>query len=483
MQNQKRSSMISLGRKVLSVAVASSLLVLSNAHATGLGRLTVLSALGQPLHAEIELTSPNKDEVDSLAPKLASSEAFKRANIDFNSALLSLQFAVEQRGGRYVIRVSSTQAMNEPFVDMLLEMNSSNGKLLREYTFLLDPAELKNSQSPQITMPVQTRSTLADTRSSNAGASEPQKDTSVSQVANSKANRNQSKDAKSAGEYQVHSGDTLSKIAGSYKAEGISLDQMLVGLYRANPTAFVGKNMNRLKAGQILTIPDTNTILEKSGSVGNAHSIVVAHAADFNAYRNRLASHVERAEVEKSAEGKQSASGAITTKVNEASKVAKNSPDKLEVSKATALTSAKNANGKNVAEEDKIAKDKAIADANARLKELEKNVGDLQKLLDVKNKDLALKQAELNAKDGAAKLASKNSDSKTEGLGKAPDASLESKKVESPSSAVASASTAVASAVAAKSASVSSSEKVKPVVKRRVIAPPPPPPEVGFFEG
>ena len=87
MHKQKRTSVISLGHKVLSVAVTSALLFMSDANATGMGRLTVLSSLGQPLKAEIELTSPNKDEIDSLVPKLASAEAFRQANIEFNPAL------------------------------------------------------------------------------------------------------------------------------------------------------------------------------------------------------------------------------------------------------------------------------------------------------------------------------------------------------------------------------------------------------------
>ena len=153
MHKQKRTSVISLGRKALGVAVASTLMAMSSAHATGMGRLTVLSALGQPLKAEIELTSPSKDEIGALVPKLASADAYRQANIEFNAALLSLRFAIEPKGAGYVIKVSSTQAMNEPFVDMLLEMTSSNGKLLREYTFLLDPAELRNGQSPQVAQP------------------------------------------------------------------------------------------------------------------------------------------------------------------------------------------------------------------------------------------------------------------------------------------------------------------------------------------
>src|SRR5437763_10999815 len=115
-----------------------------------MGKLTCLSALGQPLRAEIELTAVSPDEAAGLSAKLASPEAFRTANIDFNPALLSLRFNVEQRGGRQFIRVTSSQPLNEPFVDMLLELSWNNGRLLREYTFLLDPAELRATQSAQV---------------------------------------------------------------------------------------------------------------------------------------------------------------------------------------------------------------------------------------------------------------------------------------------------------------------------------------------
>ena len=148
-----RLKFISCSLKTLSVAVVSALLFV-NAHAAGLGKLTVLSALGQPLHAEIELTSVSKDDVGNMVPKLASVEAFRRANIEFNPALFSLRFAVEQRGGRQFIRVTSVQPINEPFVDMLLELGGAGNHLVREYTFLLDPAELRSSQSPQASPPI-----------------------------------------------------------------------------------------------------------------------------------------------------------------------------------------------------------------------------------------------------------------------------------------------------------------------------------------
>ncbi|HEX7635554.1 MAG TPA: pilus assembly protein FimV, partial [Noviherbaspirillum sp.] len=135
--------------KALSAAVVSALLF-SNAHAAGLGKLTVLSSLGQPLRAEIELTTVSKDEAGALVAKLASAEAFRQANIDFNSALNTLRFAVEQRGDRQFIRVTSTQPLNEPFIDMLLELSGPNGRLVREYTFLLDPPDLRSTQTAQV---------------------------------------------------------------------------------------------------------------------------------------------------------------------------------------------------------------------------------------------------------------------------------------------------------------------------------------------
>ncbi|MBC3916455.1 FimV family protein [Undibacterium sp. CY18W] len=492
MHNQKKSSVITLGRKALSVAVASSLFMLSSAHATGLGKLTVLSALGQPLRAEIELTSPSKEEIDSLVPRLASPDAFRQANIDFNSALLSLRFAVEQRGQAYVIRISSAQAMNEPFVDMLLELNSANGKLMREYTFLLDPAELRNSQSAQVTNPT----TVANQPQNAAGRNTAQNGRELNAVANAAAGRaatkapaaapESKKEVKAAGDYQVRNGDTLGKIAGSYKPEGVSLDQMLVSLYRANPQAFNGSNMNRLKSGQILTIPDAESV-RTTTTGGEARSVVTAHAADFNAYRNRLADQVASAPAEKApATGKQSAGGAITAKVKEVPTATSDSPDKLKLSK-TSPADAKNAKGKGGSEEDRLAKEKAAAEASARMKELEKNVGDLQKLLEVKNKDLAAKQAELNAKEQKSK-ASASAAASVPAPVPAPVAAPVSTPAPAPAPApvVASAASVAASAPAPVPAAASTAASVatpKPPVKRKVVAPPPPPPpEPGFFD-
>ncbi len=479
MHKQKRLSTRIFGAKALKLAAFSTLLVFSNAYATGLGKLTVLSSLGQPLRAEIELTSPNKEEINSLVPKVASIEAFRQANIEFNPALLSLRFAVEQRGNGYVIKVSSTQPMNEPWIDFLLEMNASNGKLVREYTALLDPVELSTGQSPQVITPSAPNIVVKQVTpkiQERPLAKEPAQlqPTKKSQVS---APKEPSELIQNGRQYQVKAGDTLMKIASS-NLNGVSLDQMLVSIYRANPQAFVGENMNRLKAGQILTIPDAETA--RSSSPAEAHSVVQAHSADFNSYRNKLAGQVMSAGAEKSPVSKQTATGTITTKVKETPTATNEALDKLKLSKVPSASA--KAVGKNVTEEDRIAKDKALAEANARVKELEKNVSDLNKLLAVPAKGAqssspALSKPAEAKPEQATKVASASvSASASASAEKRASAEVAST---SPTSASAVSSASAASAAASKAhaesvASASASSQSKPKPKRPVSPPPAP---------
>ena len=110
------------------------------AHAAGLGRLTVLSALGQPLSAEIELVSVQKDELATLSARVATPEAFQQANIQYSPALIGMRLNVERRSdGRSYIKLISTRPINEPFLSVLIELSWAQGRLLREYTALIDP--------------------------------------------------------------------------------------------------------------------------------------------------------------------------------------------------------------------------------------------------------------------------------------------------------------------------------------------------------
>ena len=352
---QTRPRILSLALKSLFGAVATAV-VLSSAQAAGLGKLTVLSALGQPLRAEIELTSVSSEEAAGLVAKLASPDAFKLANVEFNPALLGLRFSVEQRGGRQYINVTSSQPVNEPFVDMLLELSWSSGRLVREYTFLLDPAEMRNAQSPQVaSRPVDVLNqgsrpqpvartprqggapaAPAPAAQQSAPRQRPERSETAAQDTAARDSTRNAGSSAGASEVTVRPGDTLGRIAARVKPTEISLDMMLVALYRANPDAFVGNNMNRLKSGQILTVPDSDAIKGGAGSESEARGVVVAHAADFNAYRNKLAGQVANGAPTKSPEASQSAAGKITAKVEERPTAASESKDQLKLSKAGA---------------------------------------------------------------------------------------------------------------------------------------------------
>ena len=126
-----------LKRTLIAAAVSA---VSLSASAAGLGRITVLSGLGQPLRAEVEIAA-TPEELQSLTARLASADAFRQAGVDYSPAVSGLRMSVERRGNGAVVRVTSDRPINEPFVDMLVELNWSSGRLIREYTFLLDPPD------------------------------------------------------------------------------------------------------------------------------------------------------------------------------------------------------------------------------------------------------------------------------------------------------------------------------------------------------
>ncbi|MGK5003326.1 FimV/HubP family polar landmark protein [Janthinobacterium sp. LB2P70] len=342
------------------------------ASAAELGKITVLSAAGQPLRAEVELSAIKPGEASSLLAKLAPPDAYRQANVEFNPALNALTFAVENRNGKPFIRISSAQPVAEPMVDLLLELSSKSGRQVREYAFVLDTPEARQTRGAQVTAPAEPGKGKAAAEAAPAAAKKP------------------------AGEYKVRTGDTLSRIASELKPSGVSLDMMLVALYRANPDAFKGENMNRMQAGRILAVPGADTV--RATGAAEAKGIVTAHAIDFEAYRNKLAGQVSQSKPAKAAQATQSTAGKIgATKVQEKPTAVSESQDKLKLSKAE--PAAKSAGKSAVAsEEDKIAKAKQVDEAAARVKELEKNVSDLEKLMAVKSKAMADKSAPAPAK-------------------------------------------------------------------------------------
>src|SRR6187402_2950258 len=111
----------------------------NSAMALSLGRITVQSALGEPLRAEIDIPEINAEEAASLRAGVAHPDAFVAAGLEYNTALSSLQASVQRRAnGQAYIRLTSTRPINDPFVDMILEASWSSGRIIRDFTMLFD---------------------------------------------------------------------------------------------------------------------------------------------------------------------------------------------------------------------------------------------------------------------------------------------------------------------------------------------------------
>ncbi len=390
-------------KRAAAVAVASCLSFAPwLAEAAGLGKITVLSGLGQPLRAEIELNA-SRAELAGMSARLAPQSAFREAGIDYASSLYDLRFSIEKRSnGMPVLKVTSAKPVNDPFMDFLVELNWPAGPTVREYTFLLDPPEVAARAAGRPVSSAEAR--VVETVRGPAAA--PATTTVRSETPRPAAVAPRATESKKPGEQGTHlvqQGETLRKIAGETKYDGVSLEQMLVGLFKKNPDAFIGDNINRLKAGAILNVPDKATVAAVPEA--EARKVYVTQAGDWNAYRQKLAAATVKGQP-KQEDAAQSAAGKITARVEEKASPTEQAKDQVKVSRAEAA--AKGAAGGRPAaavEEDLIAKDKALKEAQDRLAVLEKNVVELQKLVDMKTQRLAELQLQASGKKEEAKPA------------------------------------------------------------------------------
>ena len=344
------------------------------AHALALGRVTVQSALGEALRAEIDIAEINAEEASSLRVGIASSEAFRAAGLEYSATVVGVQISLQKRpDGRSFLRLSSPRPVTEPFVDLVVEANWASGRVVRDYTMLFDPPTLRqanNSSAPALgsaPVPVPSRRAALAPTPAPAPAADAQSPRPVPMAKPPRQRVEQAQKPQSSGQQvTVRPGDTASKIAGSNKAAGVSLDQMLVALLQSNPDAFIGGNVNRLRSGAVLNLPSEETAA--GTPAGQASQTIIAQSKDFNNFRRRLAEGAPAAQV---AGAGRTADGKLQAKVDDNASGAK-TPDKLTLSKGAIQSKA-------LAEE-KIAKDRQALAESTRVAELSKNIGDLKKL-------------------------------------------------------------------------------------------------------
>lgn len=329
--------------EVTAVALAA-LLALggSNALALSLGRITVQSALGEPLSAEIDISDINADEAASLKVQIASPANFKSAGLDYSPVLTGLRMVLQKRpDGRSYLRLSSDRLVQEPFVDLILDVGWQSGRVVRNYTMLFDPRDMRPAPATRpLTVPLSaplsaplpvTAPRAVQTPRPVAPASPP--------VARPPAVNAEVRTAPPAANdaqrtVTVRPGDSASRIAMTHRLSNVSLDQMLVALQRGNPNAFIAGNINRIKAGAIVALPT-----EKQATAvapAQASQIITAQSQDFNRYRQALASS---AGVTQLAPAERTASGTIQATVDD-KKPAAQTPDKLTLSKGSVQSAA-----------------------------------------------------------------------------------------------------------------------------------------------
>jgi pilus assembly protein FimV len=338
----------------------------------GFGKITVLSPMGQPLQAEIELNATRGD-LASMSARIAPSDAFSQLGIEYTPSLSAIRFAIDERkDGQPYLRMYSDRAIDDPFLDVLVELTWSSGRIVREYTVLLDPPQ-GLPVAPVVTNAVSTPGGSV-TRPA-AGNEKFAQGTERTSAENTKQTRTPASVKEDRAAYKVKYGDTLSKIAAATKSEDISLDQMLVALVKRNGDAFESGNMNRLRTGKILTIPNAEEIAAVNSA--EATRTVIAQARDFNAYRARLAAAVEQTPVNGKPTG-QNNTGTITPNV--ASK-----PGTTVPGQDTVTISHTDPGKGTVTEADFVAQKRQLDEANSRVADLQKQVTDLNKLLELKN--------------------------------------------------------------------------------------------------
>ncbi|MHC8371394.1 FimV/HubP family polar landmark protein [Pseudomonas sp. MDT1-85] len=351
--------MVQVRKLVLAIAAASALSS-GMAHALGLGELTLKSTLNQPLVAEIELLDVKDLTAAEVVPSLASPEDFAKAGVDRQAFLNDLTFTpVLNASGKSILRVTSSKPLSEPMVKFLVQVMWPNGRLLRDYSVLLDPSKF----SPQ---------------TADAAAQPAPAETVTAPVTG----------ATKSSQYTTTPRDTLWEIAAKARNGG-SIQQTMLAIQALNPDAFIDGNINRLKTGQVLRLPDQvqSTNLPQPTAIAEV-------AAQNTAWRQG------RRYVAKPGTGQQQLDATKRARGEGASPQA--AADKLSLVSADPGKGGKGAAGDAKALNDKLAVTAESLDAtrrdNAELKsrmsDLQSQLDKLQRLIELKNNQLAKLQAE-----------------------------------------------------------------------------------------
>ena len=439
--------------RTLRIAIASALLLAAgNAWALGLGQIEVKSRRNQPLLAEIPIISTTPGELEALQARLASPETFRRVGLSPPTGVAAnLQFSLgSDARGRPVIRVTTVAPVDQAVLNFLIEVDWGQGRLVREYSALVDAPRTASAplqpaisapvvaapnvvqrpatQAPALPVPPQPKPVPATPVPAPQPQAEPAPPTvpiaplpsaqPAAEPAPSPVAAAPAPVATAPAQYgPVKRGETLSRIAGSLGLDGFSLDQTMLALLRANPDAFLGDNINRIKRGAVLRVPGSD---ERSGVNADEAALVVREQMQQWRQARRPVAQPESTEAAAAAptDKQPSAAGTATRSVEAGETTAAAKPTapkpataaprrqqaRLEIvppsapGKATGTRSGTNAGGEgNMLQQQLRQKDEDIAAKAAEIGELKERVAELEKLKQQQDQLLSMKDSELAA--------------------------------------------------------------------------------------
>ncbi|MGF6163082.1 pilus assembly protein FimV [Pseudomonas sp. 2725] len=361
--------MVQVRKLVLAIAAASALSS-GMAHALGLGELTLKSTLNQPLVAEIELLDVKDLTAAEVVPSLASPDDFAKAGVDRQAFLNDLTFTpVLNASGKSILRVTSSKPLSEPMVKFLVQVMWPNGRLLRDYSVLLDPSKFSPQTAEAAAQPTSTVAAPV------TGATKPS-------------------------QYTTTPRDTLWEIAAKARNGG-SIQQTMLAIQALNPDAFIDGNINRLKTGQVLRMPD------QVQSTGLPQAKAIAEVAAQNKawrqgrrYVAKPGAGQQQLDATNRARTEGAPAQAATDKLSLVSAESGKNPGKGAAGDAKALS-----NKLAVTQESLDTSRRDNAELKSRMADLQSQVDKLQRLIELKNNQLAKLQTEGAAAAPAAATA------------------------------------------------------------------------------
>ena len=357
------------------------------ANALQLGKIVVTSSQGQPLNAEIEMMLTPGEDLSKLKTSLASKENYESQGIErlaiHNNISVELQ---KNEKGLTVLKLKSSQPVPDPFLDLLIQVDSAKGRNYREYTVLLDPPETPIIQQEKIVAVDKTDPLPTNDRKEQKESTDKNKITFEKEIKNNLKTLEKNKPAEqSSKSITVKPADTIYKIARENKIPGITTEQMVVGIFNLNELAFTNKNINGLEVGQKIALPSKDDFMDLTHAKAMAE--IKIQSSQWNKYSTKTAEAV--------ANNPKVSSPTSDLPLTPATIVQNPPASPAPRIKLTGDTLPNNKNSKEIIQkeinqnnDDRTALEKNIKVAEQKIALLEKELADAKKILTVSNQAL-----------------------------------------------------------------------------------------------